>query len=73
MLYVEQHKPGPDKGLPDRMIRIGFEIGHFDHRAVISGAAPPSTSLFAITVSPVAGESCYSARCHKLLGRALTD
>jgi hypothetical protein len=31
--------------------------------------APPSRSLFAITVSPIAGESCHSARSHKLLGQ----
>ena len=35
--------------------------------------AAAHTSLFAITVSPVAVESCHSARWHKLLGRALTD
>jgi hypothetical protein len=37
-----------------------------------SDGAPSSTSLFAITISPVAGESCHLARCHNLLGQALS-
>jgi hypothetical protein len=37
-----------------------------------SGAVPPSTSPFAITMSPVAGESCHAAPCSELLGHALS-
>src|SRR6516165_9455014 len=37
-----------------------------------SGAAPPSTSPFAITMSPVAGESCHAAPRSELLGHALS-
>jgi hypothetical protein len=37
-----------------------------------SDGAPPSTSLFAITVNPVAGGSCHPAQRHQLLGQALS-
>ena len=55
---------GTIKGLPDRMIRIGFEIGHFDHHPVWSAAAV-GADLFTYPLS--SGVKGSAGNCTKLI------